>query len=183
MTSTCSSKSSRLASASSIGLPKRFDLPAVIAAAHAEDDPALGEDVRGRVVLGEAERVPRGHHVKGAADLHALGAVGEIDRQQRDVRDALPALVLEVVLGEPESLVAEGVGGLGERRRGLERFDQPSVGIAAVVGGHAVEPAPLQLDVAHVEGREPRDHRREHATQRSAAGQAPLVSWAPWETR
>ena len=39
-------------------------------------------------------------------------AVGEVDGQQRDVRDALVAFVLEVVLGQPERLVPERVGGL-----------------------------------------------------------------------
>src|SRR6185436_13056438 len=75
-----------------------------------------------------------------------------------DVRDALPPLVLEVMLGQPEGLVPEGVGGLRQRCRGVERFGQARVGVAAVIGGHAVEPASLQLDVAYVEGREARDH-------------------------
>ncbi len=156
---------------------ERLDLAGVVAASDAEDDPALGQDVRDRVVLGEAERMPGGHDVEGAADLHALGAVGEVHRQHRDARDALVPLVLEVMLGQPQRLVPERVGRLGQRRRGVERLGEALVGIAPVVGGHAREPAGLQLDVADVEGREARDHGRDHATQRRAAGQAPLVSW------
>ena len=76
----------------------------------------------------------------------------------RDVRDALVALVLEVMLGQPQGLVPERVGGVGQRRRGVERLGQALVGVPAVVGGHARQPTPLQLDVADVERREARDH-------------------------
>ena len=89
------------------------------------------------------------------------GAMGQIDGQQRDVGDALVALVLEVMLGEPERVVSERVGGLRQRRRGLERLDQARVGVAAVVGRNTGEAALFQLDVADVERREPSDHGRQ----------------------
>jgi len=137
-----------------------LDLPRVVAASDAEDEPALREDVGGGVVLGEPERMPGGDDVEGAADLDALRAMGEIDGQHRNVGDDFVAFVLEVVLGEPQRLVAELVGHARQRDRGVEDLDQPLVRIAAVVGRRARQPAILQLDVADVERREPRDHRQ-----------------------
>jgi len=83
----------------------------------------------------------------------------EVNGQERNVGDALVALVLKVMLGQPQRLVAELVGGLGKRRRSVEGLDQPPIGIPPAVGGSAGEAARLQLDVAHVERREARDHR------------------------
>src|SRR5207245_1023502 len=77
---------------------ERLDLARVIAASDAEDEPALREDVGGGVVLGEPERMPGGDDVEGAADLDALRAMGEIDGQQRKVRDDFVAFVLAAVL-------------------------------------------------------------------------------------
>jgi len=148
-------------------------LAGVIAAPDAEDDAAPGQDVRGGVVLGEPERMPGGDDVEGAADLHALGAMGEIDGQHRNVGDALVALVLEVVLGQPERLVPERVGGAGQRDGGVEDLDQPLVGIPAIVGRRARQPALLQLNVAHVERRESRDHRQPGAGAGGVRDQRP----------
>ena len=105
-----------------------LDLPRVVAASDAEDEPALREDVGGGVVLGEPERMPGGDDVEGAADLDALRAMGEVHGQHRDIGDALVPFVLEVVLGEPQGLIAQGVGGAGERLGGGERVDQPACG-------------------------------------------------------
>jgi hypothetical protein len=138
---------------------ERLHLAGVVPASHPEHDPALGEDIRDRVVLGEAEGMPRGHHVEGATDLHALGAMGQVHRQHGDGRNALVPLVLEVMLGQPQRLVSQCVGGESQGHRGVEYLDQALVGIPAVVGGRARQPTLLQLDVADVEGREAGDHR------------------------
>src|SRR5262249_37104590 len=95
------------------------------------------------------------------------GVVGDVHGQQRDVGDALVALVLEVVLGQPERLVAELVHGLGELERRVEGLDHPVVRVPAIVGRRPGVPAVLQLDVADVERRESLDHSR---LLRAAAG-------------
>jgi hypothetical protein len=138
---------------------ERLHLAAVIAAPHAEDDAAAREHVRGGEVLGEPQGMPRGHDVERAADLHAPGAMGEVHRQHGNVGDALVAFVLEMVLGQPQRLVAERVGGARQRRGRVEHLEQPRVGITPVVGRHTVETAPLELDVPDVQRGEPRDHR------------------------
>src|SRR6266481_5445430 len=74
-------------------------LARMVPAPHPEDDPAAGEDVGDRVVLGEAEWMPGGDDVEGAADLHPLGAMGQVHRQHGDAGDAFVSLVLEVMLG------------------------------------------------------------------------------------
>jgi hypothetical protein len=102
--------------------------------------------------------MPGGDDVEGAADLDAPGAMGKIDRQQRNVRDALVPFVLEMVLGQPQRLVSQRVGRAGQRRRGLEHLRQPRVGVAPIVRRRAVQPASLELDVPDVQRREPRDH-------------------------
>src|SRR5207245_2106325 len=80
--------------------------PRARAAAQAEDHAAPGEDVGDGVVLGEAQRVPHGRDVEAAADLDPPGDVGEVDRVHQEIGDDLVALVLEVVLGEPDRVVA-----------------------------------------------------------------------------
>ena len=48
---------------------ERLDLAGVVAAPDAEDDPAVGQQVDGGVVLGQPERVPHRRDVEAAADL------------------------------------------------------------------------------------------------------------------
>jgi hypothetical protein len=135
-------------------------LAGVVAASYSEDDPALGQDIGGGIVFGEPERVPGGHDVEGAADLDALGAMGEVHGQHQNVGDALVTFVLEVVLGQPQGLIAQRVGNAGQRRRGVERLDQAVIGIPPVVGRRAREAALLQVDMSDVERGESCDHRR-----------------------
>jgi hypothetical protein len=97
--------------------------------------------------------------LKAQPNLDALRAMREVDGQHRDVRDALVAFVLEMVLREPQRLVAERVGGARERDGRVERLRQPRVRIPAVVGRRAGVPAVLQLDVPDVERRESPDHQ------------------------
>jgi len=84
--------------------------------------------------------------------------MGQLDGQHRNVGDALVSFVLEVVLGQPQGLVAEPVDGSGQLEGRVEHLDQPLVGVPAIVGGRARESAFFQLDVAYVERREPLDH-------------------------
>src|SRR5262245_1511206 len=140
------------------GVAEALDLARVIAATHAEDQPAVGQDVRGRVVLGQPNRMPGRDDVEAAADLDPLGVVGDVHGQERNVGDALVAFVLEVVLGEPYGLVPERVHRLRELEGRVERLDHPLVRVAPVVGRRPLVTAVLQLDVSDVEGREALDH-------------------------
>src|SRR5437867_9918043 len=137
---------------------ERLHLARVVAAPDAEDEAASRQDVRGRIVLGEPQRVPRGNDVERAADLDVLGPVRQVDRHHRNVRQALVALVLEVMLGEPEDVVSELVDDARELDGRVEHLDQSRVRIPPIVGRGAREPAPFELDVADVERRELRDH-------------------------
>ena len=64
---------------------KGLDLARVIAAAHAEDGAAPGQDVGDGVVLGEPERMPHRGDVEAAAHLQPLGDVCQMHRQYQEV--------------------------------------------------------------------------------------------------
>jgi hypothetical protein len=59
------------------------------------------------VVLGDPDRMPHGQHVERAAELQPSRLGGEPQRELDEVREALVALVLEVMLGRPQRVVAE----------------------------------------------------------------------------
>ena len=98
------------------------NLTGVVAPSYTEDDPPLGEDVRGGVVFCQAERVPHRIDVEPAAESQVLGQVGQVDVHHQQIGDALVALVLEMVLSRPKCVVAEFVHldsdglGLGKHR-------------------------------------------------------------------
>ena len=128
-----------------------LDLPGVVAAPDSEDHAAVGEDVGGGVVLGQAQRVPHRTDVEAAADPQPLRHVREMHRHHQDVRDALVAFVLEVVFGKPERVVAEPVHalrdglGLGEHRH------EVLVRVAALVRRSRILAHVAQVDMARVE--------------------------------
>jgi hypothetical protein len=66
--------------------------------------------VQGGEVLGHAQRMPHADDVEHHADADALGAFREDGAEHQPVRNDLVALVLEVVLGEPERVEADRVG-------------------------------------------------------------------------
>src|SRR5439155_22999912 len=84
---------------------------------------------------------------------------GEPQREPDEVRKALVALALEVVLGRPERVVAEVVHELRDVARGEERLAQRLVAVAPGVGGGALEPDVLELDLTDIQDVEPFDHR------------------------
>src|SRR2546428_6639644 len=51
-------------------------------------------------------RVPHRRDVEAAANLDVLRDVAEVQGQQQDVRDALVPFALEVMLGQPEGVIA-----------------------------------------------------------------------------
>src|SRR2546430_8894566 len=112
-----------------------------------------GHDVRHRVVLGEADGVPHREDVEGAAELEAPRLRGEPERELDQVREALVALALEVVLRRPQRVVPELVHQLGDVPRGEEHLAQPLVAVAPGVRRRALRSDVLQLDLADVEDR------------------------------
>src|SRR5437867_4484247 len=144
------------------GRAERFDLARVIAAAHTHDHAAVGDDVRHRVVLGEADGMPHRDHVERAAELEPLRLRGEPQRELDQVWEALVALVLEVVLGRPQRVVAEGVHLLGDVFRRPEHLGEAGVGVATGVGGRARQADVLELDLTNVQGVKSLDHRAVH---------------------
>jgi len=106
--------------------------------------------------------MPHRDHVEGAAELEAPGLGGEPERELDEVREALVAFVLEVVLRRPQRVIAELVHQLGDVARDEERLAEPLVAVAPGVGGRALHPDVLELDLADVEHVESLDHRAVH---------------------
>jgi hypothetical protein len=140
--------------------PEGLHLAGVVAAPDAEDDPAIGQPVDGGIVLGHPDGVPHRRDIEAAADLEVRGDVAEVQGQHQDIRDALVSLALEVVLGQPEGVVA---GPVHELRDGLalgKHRRQILVGEPAVVGRSAVQPLVVQIDVTREQAAKSRDHAR-----------------------
>ena len=107
---------------------KGLHLPAVVAAAHAENHPPVGQDVGGGIVLGQAQRVPHGGDVKPAADFERLGQVGQVNAKQQQVGDALVPLPLKVMLGHPEGFIVQPVHQDGDRLGFVKNGGQVIIG-------------------------------------------------------
>ena len=137
---------------------ERLDLAAVIAAADAHDDAAVGDDVGHGVVLGEANRVPHRQDVEGATELQALGLGGKPEPELDQVREDFVALALEMMLGRPQHVEAELLHQPGDVARGEEGLGEPLVGIAPLVRRRAAEPDIVELDLADVKHMELVDH-------------------------
>ena len=123
-----------------------------------EDGPAPCEDVGGRVVFSEPQRVPHRRDVEAAADPDILGDVSEMHSGHEDVWDALVPLRLEVVLGEPEGVESEPVEGLGDPFGLVEDGDEMLVREVAVVYGDAGIADVFHIDVTGVEAIELGNH-------------------------
>jgi len=137
---------------------ERLHFSRVVPAADAEDHAPAGHDVGGGEILGQPQRMPHGRDVKAAADPKPRREVGQMDGRHQDVGDALVSLVLEVMLGEPESVVSVLVHAPRDRLGLLEHRGQVLVGIAPFVRrrGHLAHVA--QIDVARIDGRELPNH-------------------------
>ena len=139
---------------------ERFHFARVIAAADAHDDAPIGDDVGHRVVLGQPDRVPHRQHVERAAELQPLGLRGEPQAELHQVGQALVALVLEVVFGGPQRVVAAFVHHLGDVAGGEEHLAEALVRVAPLVGRRAAEADVVEVDLADVEDVEAFDHGR-----------------------
>ena len=137
---------------------EHLHLARVVAAPDSEQHAAACEYVYRSEVLSQSERVPHGGDVEAAAELDALGEVCEVEGQHEYVGDALVPLALEVVLGQPEYVVAALVHGAGYRRRLVEHRRQVLVGQPAVVHRRPVEADIVEVNVAGVEVTELLNH-------------------------
>jgi hypothetical protein len=142
------------------GTAQRLDLARVVAAAHAEDHAPAREDVGHGEVLGQPERVPHGRDVEAAPEAQPLGHVSQVHGVHQDVGDDLVALVLEVVLGQPQRVVAQVIHGPGQGVGLLEHRGQVLIGVPALVGRGGVLAEVSQIHVSGVERRELGDHGR-----------------------
>src|SRR5438034_328286 len=129
---------------------------------HAAPDPeahaAAGEHVHHGEVLGQPQRMPHRRDVEATAHLQPLGLVCEVEGQHQNVRDALVALALEMVLGEPERVVPAAV----EQARQIARLgvggDEALVRKHAAVHGGAAVADVVHVQVAGVQAVELGDH-------------------------
>src|SRR6266851_5331898 len=135
-----------------------LDLTGVIAAADAHDDAPVGNDVRHRIVFRQADRVPHRQHVEGATELEAFGLRRQPEAKLDEIRHALIALALEMMLGGPQRVKAERIHLLRDLARGSENLAQPLARIAPLVGRRAAEPEIVELDLTDIEDMELLDH-------------------------
>src|SRR6266540_1413321 len=117
------------------------------ATSEAAEYATTAEDVGHGVVFGEPDGVPGGEHVDQGAEPNPPGVLGEHGVQEQDVRDDLEAVVLEMVLGRPNGLIAELVADPGVLDQVREATAVVLLAVAAFVGGRAVD-----ADIRHVHG-------------------------------
>ena len=130
----------------------------MIAAADAQDDAAVGDDVGHGIVFRHADRMPHRQHVKRAAELQPLGLRREPQPELDQVWEDLIALALEMMLRGPQRFETELVHELGDVARGEERLAQPLVGIKPLVGRRAGHADIVELDLADIKHMEFFDH-------------------------
>ncbi len=135
-----------------------FDLAGVVAAPDAEHGAPLGQDVGGREVFGQPQRVPHRRDVEATTDLELLGHVRQMHRHHQDIRETLVAFVLEMMLGEPQGLVAQLIHLLGDRLGLFIDAGEMLVGIAPLIRRSGVLPAIGKIDMAGINGGEFVDH-------------------------
>jgi len=135
-----------------------LDLARVVAAPHAHDDAPVGDDIRHRVVLGEADRVPHRQHVEGAAELEPLRLGREPEPELHQIGQALIALALEMMLGGPERVEPAFLHDLRNVARRPEGLREPLARITPRVGRRSVKPDIVERDLPDIEHVESLDH-------------------------
>ncbi len=137
---------------------KGLDLAGVIAAADPHDHPAVGHDVGHRVVLGEPDGVPHRQDVERASQFKPLGLGRQPKAELDQVRQALVAFALEMMLGRPQRVIALLVHDPRHVAHRREDLGQALVRIPAIVRRGPVEPDIVELDLADIERVKPLDH-------------------------
>ena len=123
----------------------------MVAAPDAKGDAPAGEDVGGRIILGEAQGMPHRADVETTAEAQPLCLVGEVERRHQHIGDALHSLVLEMVLRHPERVVAQAVHQHRHRLGLVKDAGEVVVRVAAVVDRNPAIADVLDVDVAGVE--------------------------------
>ncbi len=154
-----------------------LDLAGMVAAPDAKRDASAAENVGGGIILGQPQRMPHRGDVEAAADPYAPGHMRQMQRHHQHVGNALVALVLEMVLGHPESVVAQTIHQLRHRLRLVEDGGEMLVGIAAVVHRDAAIADIFDIDVPGEQTVEFCNHAM------TSTGEPPidfLVDCTPW---
>ena len=100
-----------------------------------------------------------GRMLKPAAELDAPGMLGQVLAHNEQVRDALIAFALEVMLGHPQDVETKIVQEHGGLTGNVESHRQPIIVVPAVVCRHAVKSDAVALKhVASVKNREIFNH-------------------------
>src|SRR4051794_38645917 len=90
--------------------PKRFVLTRLIAAPHAAFDTPTADHVQLRDLLGDTHRMVPNDNVAALPKPNALGLRGNRHLGEERIRAHLRTFRLEMVLGQPEGLIAELLG-------------------------------------------------------------------------
>ncbi len=108
-------------------------------------------------VLGQPQRMPLGDDVEHRADPDAARALGQDRCEQDAVGHDLVALVLEVVLGQPEAVVAELLGSHPHVEQALLRVPEVLLLVAPAHRLRRPGTGIVDLDAAEEEDAYPHD--------------------------
>ena len=85
----------------SAGNSEGVDFPAMVASTHSENNSASGQNVGHGEVLGQTQRMPHWGDVEATAESDILCEVSQVNAEEQQVRNALVAFRLEMVLRQP----------------------------------------------------------------------------------
>ena len=130
----------------------------MIAPTDTKQDASAGQVVSGRIILRQPQRVPHGNDIEATPELDPPRQVRQVHRQHQDVRYDLISFALEVVLGQPEHVVARAVHQGGDGGGLVEDRHQLLVRQPALVHGRGVQAMPIEVHVAGVQATEASNH-------------------------
>ena len=102
--------------------------------------------------------MPHRQHVECAAGFQSFGLGSEPQAKLHQIRQALVAFMLEMVLGRPQRVVAEIVHHASHVARGKEHLAEAFVRIAPVIRRRTVDADIVQVDLADIKDVEAFDH-------------------------
>ena len=133
-------------------------LPGVVAPANAENHPSVGQYVCRGVIFGQPQRVPHGIDVETTAEFQVLGYMGQVHVEEQQVGNHLIALMLEVVLRGPETVVVQVVHHFDDLLHPVEDRAQMVVIKSALVDGSRPQAKVSEIDVSGVQASKVLDH-------------------------